>query len=159
LRDQETIAIALETAETGHLVFGTLHTTTAITTVERVIEQFPGDQQSEIRMILAECLRAVVAQTLVSRLGGGRVAAFEVLLGNAAVSNLIREGKTHQLISVLQTGRGAGMRSQNDALLELVKEGVVDPEEALAKAVDRTALQTMLRQISNLGAVRQLRSA
>ncbi|MEE8367816.1 MAG: type IV pilus twitching motility protein PilT [Thermoanaerobaculia bacterium] len=140
LRDLETVSIAIETAETGHLVFGTLHTTTAPSTVERVIDQFPADQQSQIRMMLAESLRAVVAQTLLKKIGGGRVAAFEVLLGNPAVANLIREGKTFQIASAMQTGKQQGMIMMNDALMELVSKKLVTPEEAYSKAVNQERL-------------------
>ena len=121
LRDLETIAIAIETAETGHLVFGTLHTTTAASTVDRVIDQFPADRQAQIRVMLSESLRGVIAQTLCRKIGGGRVAALEVLLVNGAISNLIREGKTFQLPSMMQVGKANGMVMLNDALFELVK--------------------------------------
>ncbi len=140
LRDLETIAIAIETAETGHLVFGTLHTTTAISTVERLVDQFPGDRQEQVRMMLADSLKAVIAQTLLKKIGGGRVAAQEVLLANPAVSNLIREGKTFQLASTMQTGRAKGMVLLNDALLDLVKRRVVAPAEAYLKSVDKESL-------------------
>jgi twitching motility protein PilT len=140
LRDLETISIAIETAETGHLVFGTLHTTTAISTVERLVDQFPGDRQGQIRMMLADSLKAVIAQTLLKKVGGGRIAAQEILLGSPAVSNLIREGKTFQLASAMQTGRARGMILLNDALLDLVKRGLVDPREAYLKAVDKENL-------------------
>ena len=108
LRDLETIAIAIETAETGHLVFGTLHTTTAASTVDRVIDQFPADRQAQIRVMLSESLRGVIAQTLCRKIGGGRVAALEVLIVNGAISNLIREGKTFQIPSMMQVGTRAG---------------------------------------------------
>src|ERR1051325_6733735 len=140
MRDLETIAIAIETAETGPLVFGTLHTTTAISTVERLVDQFPGDRQEQVRMMLADSLKAVIAQTLLKKVGGGRVAAQEILLANPAVSNLIREGKTFQLVSAMQTGRAKGMILLNDALLDLVKRGLVAPEEAWLKAVDKENL-------------------
>jgi twitching motility protein PilT len=140
LRDLETISIAIETAETGHLVFGTLHTTTAISTVERLVDQFPGDRQEQVRMMLADSLKAVIAQTLLKKIGGGRVAAQEVLLATPAVSNLIREGKTCQLASAMQTGRAKGMVLLNDALLDLVKRGLVAPAEAYLKAVDKETL-------------------
>jgi twitching motility protein PilT len=140
LRDLETISIAIETAETGHLVFGTLHTTTAISTVERLVDQFPGDRQEQVRMMLADSLKAVIAQTLLKKVGGGRVAAQEILLANPAVSNLIREGKTFQLASAMQTGRAKGMILLNDALLDLVKRGVVAPAEAYLKAVDKETI-------------------
>jgi twitching motility protein PilT len=144
LRDLETMAIAIETAETGHLVFGTLHTNTACSTVDRIIDQFPADRQEQIRTMLSESLKGVVAQTLCKKIGGGRAAALEVLLVNGGVSNLIREGKTFQLESILQTSKSAGMSTLNDALLELVKTKVVEPKDALAKAIDRKTFQKLL---------------
>ena len=144
LRDLETIAIAVETAETGHLVFGTLHTTTAPSTVDRIIDQFPPDRQEQIRQMLAESLRGVIAQTLCKRKGGGRAAAYEILLATGAVSNLIRERKTFQLASLMQTGRGQGMVTLNDSLLELVRKGAVEPREAYAKAVAKSDLKASL---------------
>src|SRR5262245_2018144 len=146
LRDLETIAIAIETAETGHLVFGTLHTTTAASTVDRVIDQFPADRQAQIRVMLSESLRGVIAQTLCRKVGGGRVAALEVLLTNGAISNLIREGKTFQIPSMMQVGRAQGMVSLNDALADLVKKGLVAPEEAILRAVDKTGLEMLLKR-------------
>jgi twitching motility protein PilT len=142
MRDLETTSIAIETAETGHLVFGTLHTTTAPSTVERLVDQFPGDRQGQIRMMLSESLYAVIAQTLLKKIGGGRIAAFEILLCNAAVSNLIREGKTFQIPSAMQTGRREGMIRLNDSLFSLVESKLVEPEEAYVKAVDKQALVT-----------------
>src|SRR5262249_49349786 len=126
-----------ETAETGHLVFGTLHTTTAPSTVDRIIDQFPSDRQEQIRQMLAESLRGVIAQTLCRRIGAGRVAAYEILLGSPAVSNLIRERKPFQLFSLMQTGRGQGMITMSDSLLDLVKRKVVEPREAYLKAVNK----------------------
>ena len=146
LRDLETIAIAIETAETGHLVFGTLHTTTAASTVDRVIDQFPADRQAQIRVMLSESLRGVIAQTLCRKIGGGRVAALEVLIANGAISNLIREGKTFQIASMMQVGRGQGMVTLNDALADLVRKGVVTAEEALLRAVDKPALDALLKR-------------
>jgi len=140
MRDLETIGIAIETAETGHLVFGTLHTTTAPSTVDRIIDQFPADRQTQIRVMLSETLKGVVAQTLCRKRGGGRVAAYEVLIVNTAVSNLIREGKTFQIPSLMQTGRNIGMRTLNDSLFELVKAKTVEPKEAFVKAVDKGGL-------------------
>jgi twitching motility protein PilT len=145
LRDLETISIALETAETGHLVFGTLHTTTAAGTLDRIIDQFPPEQQSQIRVMLSETLRGVVAQVLCKKVGGGRVAAREVLLSIPAVSNLIREGKTFQIPSVMQTNRKLGMVTLNDALMELVDGGQVEPREAWMKASDKQSLLATLR--------------
>jgi twitching motility protein PilT len=144
MRDLETVSIALETAETGHLVFGTLHTNTAPSTVDRIIDQFPADRQSQIRIMLSESLKAVVTQTLCKKVGGGRVAAREVLLTNGAVSNLIREGKTFQLASIMQTGRGQGMQTLNDALLDLVRKKAIVPQEALAKSVAKSDLRKSL---------------
>jgi twitching motility protein PilT len=149
LRDLETIAIAIETAETGHLVFGTLHTNTAPSTVDRIIDQFPPDRQAQIRMMLSESLRGVITQTLCKRVGGGRVAAQEVLLCTTGVSNLIREGKTFQIPSVMQTGRAAGMVTLNDALLELVRKGLVEPREAYAKAVARAEMRAALERLGH----------
>ena len=141
MRDLETIGIALETAETGHLVFGTLHTNTAPSTVDRIIDQFPADRQSQVRTMLSESLKAVITQTLLKKIGGGRVPAQEVLIGTAAVANLIREGKTFQLPSAMQTGRNVGMQMMNDALLDLVKRKIVAPKEAMAKSVAKAELR------------------
>lgn len=140
MRDLETIAIAIETAETGHLVFGTLHTSTAPSTVDRIIDQFPGDKQDQIRTMLSESLRGVICQMLCKKISGGRVAAMEVLIVTHSVSNLIRERKTFQIQSVLQTGRNLGMCTMNDSFLELVKSRQVSPEEAYDKAVDKAGL-------------------
>jgi twitching motility protein PilT len=141
MRDLETIAIALETAETGHLVFGTLHTTTAASTVDRIIDQFPADRQSQIRVMLSESLKGIIAQTLCKKIGGGRIAAFEILLVNSAIANLIREGKTFQIPSIMQTQKGIGNICLNDSLIEQVKKGLVDPKEAYIKAVDKASLK------------------
>jgi twitching motility protein PilT len=146
LRDLETIAIAVETAETGHLVFGTLHTTTAPSTIDRMIDQFPADRQEQIRTMLAESLRGVIAQVLCRKIGGGRVAAYEILLGSSAVSNLIRERKTFQLFSLMQTGRAQGMVTLNDSLLDLVKRGVVDAREAFLKSVNKAELKGLFQR-------------
>jgi len=145
LRDLETMAIAIETAETGHLVLGTLHTTTAVSTVDRIIDQFPADRQQQIRMMLSESLKGVIAQMLLKKKGGGRVAAYEILLGTPAVANLIREGKTFQIPSIMQTHKRLGMRLLNDHLAELVKAGIVELEEALAKSQDKEGLRAMLK--------------
>jgi twitching motility protein PilT len=144
MRDLETVSMAIETAETGHLVFGTLHTTTAPSTVERVIGQFPGDRQGQIRTMLAGSLRAVVAQALLKKIGGGRVAAFEILIATPAVANLIREGKTFQIASAMQTGRNVGMTTMTDSLFGLVERGLVTPAEAYSKAFDKTSLAEKL---------------
>jgi len=137
MRDLETVAIAIETAETGHLVFGTLHTNTAPSTVDRLIDQFPSDRQSQIRLMLAESLKGVVAQTLLKKKGGGRVAALEILVVTSAVANLIREGKTFQIASAMQTGKGIGMQTLNDAMMDLVKNNVVEASEAFSKAPNK----------------------
>jgi len=154
MRDLETVSIALETAETGHLVFGTLHTTTASSTIDRIIDQFPADRQSQVRVMLSESLRGVIAQTLCRKIGGGRVAAREILLTIPAVSNLIREGKTFQIPSIMQTNRKAGMVTLNDALIELVDQGLVEPKEAYMKAVEKAgfgqALKTRRHDVSFL---------
>ncbi|MCC7034890.1 MAG: type IV pilus twitching motility protein PilT [Acidobacteria bacterium] len=146
LRDLETVAIAIETAETGHLVFGTLHTTTAASTVDRVIDQFPADRQAQIRVMLSESLKGVIAQTLCRRIGGGRVAALEVLIATPAVSNLIREGKTFQIPSIIQVGKAQGMVTLNDALMDLVARKIVAPDEAYAKAVDKAGFEGLVKR-------------
>ena len=146
LRDLETIHIALETAETGHLVFGTLHTTTAPSTVDRLIDQFPGDQQAQIRTMLGGSLRGVIGQTLLRRKVGGRVAAYEILLHTSAIGNLIREGKTHQLKNTMQVSKYIGMQNLNDHLIELVKDGTVEAREAYLKAVDKQNLVQMFQK-------------
>ncbi|MDF3067123.1 MAG: pilus retraction protein PilT [Polyangiaceae bacterium] len=140
MRDLETIAIALETAETGHLVFGTLHTSSAPSTIDRIIDQYPPEQQEQIRVMLANSLKGVIAQMLCRKIGGGRVAALEVMFGVPAIANLIREKKVFQINSIMQTGRKQGMCLMNDSLFKLVKDGVVAPEEALAKANDKANL-------------------
>jgi twitching motility protein PilT len=145
MRDLETVSIAIETAETGHLVFGTLHTTTAASTIDRIIDQFPADRQSQVRVMLSESLRGVIAQTLCRKVGGGRVAAREVLITLPAISNLIREGKTFQIPSIMQTNRKAGMVTLNDALMELVDAGLVEPKEAYMKAVEKSGFAAALK--------------
>ena len=145
LRDLETVAIAIETAETGHLVFGTLHTTTAASTIDRIIDQFPADRQAQIRVMLAESLKGVISQTLCKKIGGGRVAAREVLLSIPAVTNLIREGKTFQSPTVMQTSKRLGMVTLNDALIELVDGKLIEPPEGYAKAVDKVMYVNSLK--------------
>ena len=146
MRDLETIAIAIETAETGHLVFGTLHTTTAVSTIDRIIDQFPADRQQQIRVMLSESLKGVIAQTLLPKKGGGRVAALEILIVTPAISNLIREGKTFQIQSAMQTGKQHGMVMLNDALFDLVNKGIVEPRQAYLKAVDKLNFEAMLKR-------------
>ena len=145
MRDLETTHIAIETAETGHLVLGTLHTTTAVTTVNRLIDQFPTNQQEQIRSMLATTLRGVIAQTLLKRRSKGRVAAFEVLVVTTGVANNIRERKIHQIPSLMQTGAKLGMVCMNDSLLRLVLDGLVEPREAITQAVDRDELVQKFR--------------
>jgi twitching motility protein PilT len=146
MRDLETIAIAIETAETGHLVFGTLHTTTAVSTVDRIIDQFPSDRQEQIRMMLSSSLKGVIAQTLLKRKGGGRVAAHEILITNDAVSAMIREGKNHMINNHMQSQKQDGNQMLNEALTKLVRENLVEPEEAYMKAVDKNGLLESLKR-------------
>src|SRR6266436_1638752 len=145
MRDLETIAIAIETAETGHLVFGTLHTTTASSTVDRIIDQFPADRQAQIRVMLSESLKGVISQTLCKKAGGGRVAAREILLTTPAISNLIREGKTFQIPSIIQTSKKLGMLTLNDALLELAEKKLIDPDEAYVRSVEKSGIVASLK--------------
>ncbi|WP_304334692.1 type IV pilus twitching motility protein PilT [Conchiformibius steedae] len=137
MRDPETIGLALTAAETGHLVFGTLHTTSAAKTVDRIIDVFPAGEKEMVRSMLSESLRAVIAQTLMkTKDGNGRVAAHEILISTAAVRNLIRENKIAQLGSVLQTGQNFGMQTLDQCLQDLVRRGVVSLEAARAKAAN-----------------------
>ncbi len=137
LRDLETTEIAIETAETGHLVFSTLHTSTATSTVDRIIDQFPAENQPQIRTMLASSLKGVVCQNLLKRKEKGRVAAMEIMVVNPAVANNIREGKTYQIPSIIQTGGRLGMQLLNNDLIELVRQGIVEPTEAYLNAVDK----------------------
>jgi twitching motility protein PilT len=137
MRDLETVSIALETAETGHLVFATLHTTTAAGTVDRIIDQFPSEQQDQIRVMLADSLRAVLSQTLCKKIGGGRVAAREVLFNTPPIANLIRERKTFQISSIMQTSKRFGMVTFNDSLVELLESHQITADEAYMHAVDK----------------------
>jgi twitching motility protein PilT len=140
MRDLETIRLAMSAAETGHLVFGTLHTSSAPSTIDRIIDQYPPAQQEQIRVMLANSLKGVIAQMLCKKIGGGRVAALEVMFGVPSIANLIREKKVFQINSIMQTGRKQGMCLMNDSLFKLVKDGIVAPEEALAKANDKASL-------------------
>jgi twitching motility protein PilT len=138
MRDLETVSLAIEAAETGHLVFATLHTISASKTVDRIIEVFPAHQQSQIRSTLADALRAVISQTLFKRIDRkGRVAALEILIATHAVRNLVREGKTFQIPSVIQTGKKYGMMSLDDAIMDLLKKGWISGDEAYNKCVDK----------------------
>ena len=142
IRDLETMEIAIETAETGHLVFATLHTNTAASTVERMIDKFPTHRQNQIRSMLADTLKGVVAQTLCKKTDGGRIAAFEVLVVTTPVASLIREAKTHMVLSVMQTGRGVGMMTFSDELTRLAAKGLISAEDAYNKAVDKADIET-----------------
>ena len=146
MRDLETISLALEAAAAGHLVFATLHTQSATKTVDRIIDVFPADQQPQIRTTLSETLKAVIAQTLFKRIDiKGRCAALEVLIGTYAVGNLIREGKTVQLSSVMQTGKQIGMQTLDDAIMNLLQRRMVSPEEAYMKCVQKAKFAPFLR--------------
>jgi twitching motility protein PilT len=146
LRDLETMAIAIETAETGHLVFGTLHTSSAHGTVDRIINQFPSERQQQIRMMLADGLKGVISQMLCKKIGGGRVPAMEIMIASPSISNLIREGKTFQIPSIMQSGKKLGMCLMNDSFLDLVKKNLVKPDDAYAKAVDKAGLVSQFKR-------------
>ncbi len=147
MRDLETIQLAMSAAETGHLVFGTLHTNSAPKTVDRIIDVFPKDAQEQVRAMLSESLKGVVCQQLLRTADGkGRVAALEIMLGNAAIGNLIREGKTFQIPSIIQTGRKDGMQLMDSHLTELLKDGKVTIEEAHRCAVDKRPFAAKLPQ-------------
>jgi twitching motility protein PilT len=150
MRDLETVKIALETAETGHLVFGTLHTTTAAGTVDRLINQFPSDEQQQVRASLAEGLKGVIAQTLCRKKGGGRVAALEILMGSHALGANIREGKIHQIPMLIQTGKKEGMCALNDSLLDYLSKGVIEPLEAYQKCVSKEDLVKRMAALPNV---------
>lgn len=146
LRDLETIAIAIETAETGHLVFGTLHTTTAVSTVDRIIDQFPSDRQEQIRMMLSSSLKGVVSQTLIKKIGGGRVAAQEILVTDDAVAAMIREGKNHMINNHLATQKSAGNQLLNAALLKHVQDGNITADDAYLKSVEKKGMIAALQR-------------
>jgi twitching motility protein PilT len=137
LRDLETIRLALTAAETGHLVFGTLHTSSAAKTIDRIIDVFPAGEKSMVRSMLSESLRAVIAQTLLKKIGGGRTAAWEIMVGTAAIRNLIREDKVAQMYSAIQTGQAVGMQTLDQHLQEIVKKGMVSRLDARVKAVNK----------------------
>ena len=138
MRDLETIRLALTAAETGHLVFGTLHTSSAAKTIDRIIDVFPSAEKDMIRSMLSESLQAVISQTLMKKIGGGRIAAHEIMVGNSAIRNLIREAKVAQMYSAIQTGRRDGMQTLDQNLKELVDKGLVSAQVAATKAVDKT---------------------
>ncbi len=139
MRDLETIRLALTAAETGHLVFGTLHTTSAAKTIDRIIDVFPAAEKGMVRSMLSESLRAVIAQTLLKKIGGGRVAAHEIMVGTPAIRNLIREDKVAQMYSVIQTGQAQGMQTLDQCLQDLVARGIVSKQEAKMRAANKDA--------------------
>ncbi len=144
MRDLETIQLAMTAAETGHLVFGTLHTTSAAKTIDRIIDVFPSGQQGQIRSMLSESLKGVMAQTLLKKIGGGRIAAIEILVGNPAIGNLIREEKTFQINSVLQTSKSDGMQTADMALLDLYDKKLITAENCIEYASDRKVMKATL---------------
>ncbi len=137
MRDLETIRLALTAAETGHLVFGTLHTSSAAKTVDRIIDVFPAGEKDMVRSMLSESLRAVISQTLMKKIGGGRTAAWEIMIGNPAIRNLIREDKIAQMYSAIQTGQGIGMQTLDQHLQDLVAKGMVSKQDAQIKAMNK----------------------
>jgi twitching motility protein PilT len=145
MRDVETISTAMTAAETGHLIFATLHTNDAAQTVDRIVDVFPAHQQNQIRMQLAQSLLGIISQRLVNRTDGGRVPAIEILINNNAVANLIREGKSHQINLVIETSRDQGMISLNHSLADLVKEGIISLEEADSYSPNKEELKILLR--------------
>jgi twitching motility protein PilT len=146
LRDLETITLAVEAASTGHLVFGTVHTPSAAKTVDRIIEVFPAGEQMQIRSTLADGLRAVLSQVLFKRIDTkGRCVALEILIANSAVRNLIREAKTFQIPSMMQTGKKYGMQLLDDAIMDLMNKGWISPDDAYLKANDKTKFRPFLR--------------
>ena len=139
MRDLETIRLALSAAETGHLVFGTLHTSSAAKTIDRVVDVFPAEEKDMVRAMLSESLKAVISQTLLKKQGGGRVAAHEIMIGTPAIRNLIRENKIAQMYSAIQTGQQFGMQTLDQNLQQLVQKNVVTRQEALSKAANKDA--------------------
>ena len=142
MRDLETIRLALTAAETGHLVFGTLHTSSAAKTIDRIIDVFPAEEKEMVRAMLSESLQAVISQTLCkTKDGSGRVAAHEIMIGTSAIRNLIREAKVAQMYSAIQTGNSFGMQTLDQCMLELVKRNVISVEEARARAANKDAFR------------------
>ncbi|HEY5604096.1 MAG TPA: type IV pilus twitching motility protein PilT [Gammaproteobacteria bacterium] len=137
MRDPETIRLALTAAETGHLVFGTLHTSSAAKTIDRIIDVFPAAEKEMVRSMLSESLRAVISQTLIKKIGGGRVAAHEIMIATAAIRNLIREAKIAQMYSAIQTGQNVGMQTLDQKLQELLQKGVITKSDAAQKAANK----------------------
>jgi len=145
MRDLETISLAITASETGHLVFGTLHTSSAAKTVDRILDVFPSDQQDQIRAMFAESIQGIVAQKLLPKADGkGRVAALEIMLGTVGIRNLIREKKTFQIPSMIQTGIGLGMQTLDQSLKKLYQEGLITKEDALEKAFDRRSMEAAI---------------
>ncbi len=140
MRDLETIRLALSAAETGHLVFGTLHTSSAAKTIDRVVDVFPAAEKDMVRAMLSESLKAVISQTLLKKTGGGRVAAHEIMMGTPAIRNLIRENKIAQMYSAIQTGQQFGMQTLDQNLQQLVRDGVVSRQDAMAKAANKESI-------------------
>lgn len=139
MRDPETIGLALTAAETGHLVFGTLHTSSAAKTIDRIIDVFPAAEKEMVRSMLSESLRAVISQTLLKKIGGGRVAAHEIMIGTPAIRNLIRENKVPQMYSAIQTGQSVGMQTLDQNLQQLVQKGMITKQDAKTKAANKDA--------------------
>ncbi len=140
MRDLETIRLALTAAETGHLVFGTVHTSSAAKTIDRIVDVFPGEEKEMVRSMLSESLRAVISQTLLKKIGGGRIAAHEIMIGTPAIRNLIREGKIAQMYSAIQTGQNMGMQTLDQCLQDLTRMGMVSKEEARFKAANKETI-------------------
>lgn len=146
MRDLETMTLAMEAAMTGHLVFGTLHTLNAMKTVDRAIEMFPANQQQQVRSTLADALRAIVSQTLFKRIDvKGRIAALEILVATPAVRNMIREAKTYQIISVMQTGKKYGMQTMDDAIMQMLDKRQISPDDAYSNSIDKSKFLKYLR--------------
>ena len=137
MRDLETIRLALSGAETGHLVFGTLHTSSAAKTIDRIVDVFPAAEKDMVRSMISESLRAVISQSLLKKIGGGRVAAHEIMIGTGAIRNLIRENKIAQMYSAIQTGQQHGMQTLDQCLQDLVRKGIVTKEDARGKATQK----------------------
>lgn len=137
MRDLETIRLALSAAETGHLVFGTLHTSSAAKTVDRIIDVFPAAEKEMVRAMLSESIRSVISQTLLKKVGGGRVAAHEIMIGTPAIRNLIRENKVPQMYSAIQTGQGIGMQTLDQNLQGLLQKGIITKADAMTKAANK----------------------
>ena len=148
IRDLETARLCIEAAATGHLVFSTLHTIGATKTVDRLVEMFPSDEQNLVRSLFSDAIRGVISQTLFKRIDRpGRVAALEIMVGTYGVRNLIRENKTHQLSSLIQTGKKYGMQTLDDAIMDLLSRGIIDPEDAYLNAIEKAKFKPFLKHI------------